>query len=200
PSRIDVFGSRRLRDDEIESLARASRDRLIPRIVFQLARPQLAHFLRTLFDMGAGPNLAQGRGAKISYSTFNERHARQVQHLLLRFGVIAKLSDASSGNEAMGRQSWRLEITDAHSLKQLYKDPLEYRLIETTRFGDRSANWTVCVTPPLAHCWKLGRPDGSPASFDSLVAEATRTGQFALLSPRVVAARDVYWDEILSIE
>ena len=53
PRRMEIFGSRRLRDDEIESLARASRDELIPPVVFQLARPHLAHFLKTLFDMGA---------------------------------------------------------------------------------------------------------------------------------------------------
>src|SRR5215475_6747837 len=85
PRRMGVFGDRRLRDEEVESLARASRDGLIPSIVFQLARPQLAHFLGTLFDMVARVIPAQGRAVKIEYSTASRRHARQMQHLLLRF-------------------------------------------------------------------------------------------------------------------
>ncbi|MBO0724255.1 MAG: replicative DNA helicase [Blastocatellia bacterium] len=108
PRRIDVFGAQRLPDEEIESLAIASRDGIIPPIVFQLVRPRLAHFLRTLFSIG-------GQDSRISYSTVSERHARQAQHLLLRFGVISKLNEIPSDDEASGRQSWRLEITDAQS-------------------------------------------------------------------------------------
>jgi replicative DNA helicase len=200
PRRIEVFGDRRLRDDEIESLARASRDGLVPPVVFQLARPLLAHFLRALFGMGAVAPPAQGQGARTSYSTTSERHARQIQHLLLRFGVIAKLSEDSSDDEAAGRLSWRLEITDAHSLEQFYKDSSEGLLIETAGSGSRSANCPVCVTPSLAHGWKLGGPDDSLVPFNSSVMEATQTGQFALRLPRIMAARDVYWDEIVSIE
>src|SRR5262249_16067532 len=113
---------RRLRDDEVESLARASRDGHIPPVVFQLARPLLAHFLRTMFGMGAVAPPAQGQGASTGYSTTSDRHARQMQHLLLRFGVIAKLSEHFSDDEAAGRQSWRLEITDAHSLGRIYSE------------------------------------------------------------------------------
>jgi replicative DNA helicase len=117
PRRMDVFGAQRSPDDEIESLARASRDKIIPPIVFQLARPQLKHFLRTLFGIG----LTQGQDGKTNYSTINERHARQMQHLLLRFGVIARLSkDHSAG--AAERRSWRLEITDACSLRRVYSE------------------------------------------------------------------------------
>jgi replicative DNA helicase len=111
-----------LRDDEVESLARASRDELIPPVVFQLARPQLAHFLRALFNTVAQVSPAQGRALKIGYLTASERHARQLQHLLLRFGVIAKLGAGSSDNEPASRQSWRLEITDSHSLERILSE------------------------------------------------------------------------------
>ena len=200
PRRIEVFGDRRLRDDEVESLARASRDGLVPPVVFQLAGPLLAHFLRTLFGMGAVAPPAQGQGARTSYSTTSERHARQIQHLLLRFGVIAKLREDSSDDEAAGRQSWRLEITDAHSLEQFYKDSSEGLPIEIAGSGSRSADCPVCVTPSLAHGWKLGGPDDSLVHFNSSVMGSTQTGQFALRLPRIMAALDVYWDEIVSVE
>jgi replicative DNA helicase len=141
PRRINVFGAQRLRDDELESLARASRDGLIPPIVFQLARPQLAYFLRALFDMSAEAPLAQGQDAKTRYSTISERHARQVQHLLLRFGVIAKLSKGPSDDEATGRQSWRLEITDAKSFSSSRSDDMNL----AARFNARKADKTLLV-------------------------------------------------------
>jgi replicative DNA helicase len=243
PRRIDVFGSRRLRDGEIESLARASRDRLIPPIVFQLARPQLAHFLRTLFDMSAGLSLAQGQGAKTSYSTTSERHARQIQHLLLRFGVIARLSEDSSDDEAAGCQSWRLawrlEITDAHSLVQIYSEirvahqpanagvgvePGVERSGTPGRKGDlfpQPANvgdslWPgsrmQMEQPIMMRCRLLRRLGAaSPALF--LGFRALRSTPGFMLSPAFAgwepgppfagcesAARDIYWDEIASIE
>ncbi|HKQ74647.1 MAG TPA: replicative DNA helicase [Blastocatellia bacterium] len=122
PRRIDIFGALQLREDEIESLARASCDGVIPPAVFQLAKPQLASFLKSLFDTRAHVSLAQGRVVRISYSTVSESLARQLQSLLLRFGVIAKLSQYSSKDGAIDLQQWRLEITDAHSLGQIHSE------------------------------------------------------------------------------
>src|SRR5262249_34478991 len=107
-------------DDEIESLSRMSHGGLIPPVVFRLAKPQLAHFLRLLFDAGGRMSLTRGRVVRISYSTVSERLARQLQHLLLRFGVIAKLGKGSMDNEPGGGKSWKLEITDAHSFIPIY--------------------------------------------------------------------------------
>ncbi|MGH9849439.1 MAG: DnaB-like helicase N-terminal domain-containing protein, partial [Blastocatellia bacterium] len=116
PRRIEVFGNRRLRRSEIESLARSSRDQFIPQIVFQLAKPQLALFLKLLFAAGAAVSLEQGRITGVVYTTASERLARQAQHLLLRFDVVAKLSGSSQERGASPGQSWRLEITSAQSV------------------------------------------------------------------------------------
>src|SRR5262249_46042298 len=129
PRKIDVFGAQQLPDDEIESLARASRDGIIPPIVFQLARPPLAHFLVTLFSIG-------GQDAKVGSSATSERHARQVQHLLLRFGVISELNEAPADDEAASRQLWRLQITDARSFSSSRSDGLNL----AARFNARKAD------------------------------------------------------------
>src|SRR5262245_22391513 len=237
PRRIEIFGDRRLRDDEIESLARASGDGIIPPVVFQLARPRLAHFLRTLFDMVAHVIPAQGQEVKIEYPTSSERHARQLQHLLLRFGVIAKLGEDSSDDEAADRQSWRLEITDAHSLWRIYSeirvnpqpanagDNVEPGVERSGTPGGKgdlfrqSANagdspWlrSQMERPIMTDCRPLcGLVDSSPAPF--LGFRALRSTPGFMLSPAFAgwepatqfagcgsAARDVYWDEIVSIE
>ncbi len=237
PRRMEIFGDRRLRDDEIESLANASRDEIIPPIVFQLARPQLAHFLRALFDMVARMISAQGRTVKIEYSTASERHARQLLHLLLRFGVIAKLSKGSSDNQATGLRSWRLEITDAHSMGRIYSEicvnPQPANAGDSVEPGvERSGTpggngdlfrqpanagdspWlrSQMECPIMTNCRPLrGLGYASPAPFLGFRALRSTPGStlspaFAGCEPAVsfsgseMAARDVYWDEIVSIE
>ena len=116
PRRIEVFGNRRRRRSEIEALAHSSRNKFIPQIVFQLAKPQLALFLKLLFAAGGSVSLAQGRITSIVYTTVSERLARQAQHLLLRFGVIAKLSGDSQEGGASAGQLWGLEITSVQSV------------------------------------------------------------------------------------
>ena len=59
--------------------------------VFQLPRAHLACFLnRLLATDGWVATLATGQ-VQAGYASSSERMARQVQHLLLRFGVIARL-------------------------------------------------------------------------------------------------------------
>jgi replicative DNA helicase len=237
PRRMEVFGDRRLRDDEIESLAHASRDGIIPPTVFQLARLQLAHFLRALFDMVARVIPAQGRAVKVGYSTASERHARQLLHLLLRFGVIAKLSKGSSDNEAAGRQLWRLEITDAHSLERIYSEirvnpqpanagervePGVERsgtpgrkgnlFRQPANAGDSHLLRSQMERPKMTNCRSL-RELGDAFTAPFLGFRALRSTPGFMLSPAFascepafsfagseLAARDVYWDEIVSIE
>jgi replicative DNA helicase len=237
PRRIGVFGSRRLRDDEVESLARVSRDELIPPVVFQLARPQLAHFLRALFNTVAQVSPGQGRGVKVGYSTVNERHARQLQHLLLRFGVIAKLGEGSSDNEPASCQSWRLEITDAHSLGRIHSEirvnpqpanagggvePGVERsgtpgwkgdsFRQPANAGDSLWRRSQMERPIMTDCRQLRRlVVASYAPF--LGFRALRSTPGFILAPAFAgwepasqfvgcesATRDVYWDEIVSIE
>jgi replicative DNA helicase len=110
---IDVFGERKLRQTEIESLARDSRDDVIPSIAFQLVKPQLAHFLHCLFAVdGEGVN-SDARHPRVCYAS--EKLARQIQHLLLRFGIVATLERKDVRSEC--RTSWRLEIADNHSIR-----------------------------------------------------------------------------------
>jgi DNA repair protein RadA/Sms len=63
----------------------------IPERVFRLPRPQLALFLKVLFSCDGSVHINQGGGPALSYSTISKRLAQDVQHLLLRFGFVAKL-------------------------------------------------------------------------------------------------------------
>ena len=75
--------------------ARAA-DKAVPACIFRLPRQQLALFLRALFT-GDGSVFVNQRGlAGLSYSTISRRLAEDVQHLLLRFGIITKLRTKDS--------------------------------------------------------------------------------------------------------
>ncbi len=66
-------------------------DKVVPDCIFQLPREQLALFLKTLFTCD-GSVYVNGQGTPgISYSTISRRLAEDVQHLLLRFGLVATL-------------------------------------------------------------------------------------------------------------
>ncbi|MHB8679088.1 MAG: replicative DNA helicase, partial [Rudaea sp.] len=88
----------------------------VPAPVFTLARDQVALFLNRLFATdGWASTFASGQ-AQLGFSSTSERLARQVQHLLLRFGVIAKLRQRWVRYRDARRVSWQVEITDAKSI------------------------------------------------------------------------------------
>jgi replicative DNA helicase len=103
PSRAAAVG---LLEPETETLTPAAKD--IPASVFCLPREQLAMFLRHLFAIDGWATVLASGQPQVGYSSTSERLARQVTHLLLRFGVIAKLQERGP--------SWRIDIRDSVSL------------------------------------------------------------------------------------
>ena len=70
---------------------RSAADKRVPACIFRLPREQLALFLRTLFSCD-GSVYVNGQGQPgLSYATKSRQLAEDVQHLLLRFGIVAKL-------------------------------------------------------------------------------------------------------------
>ncbi len=67
-----------------------SHDKAVPEAVFRLPERQLALFLSRLYATD-GSAWVSGDIYRIEYATVSERLARDLQHLLLRFGVVAKV-------------------------------------------------------------------------------------------------------------
>src|SRR5262249_28437342 len=91
--------------------------KFVPAPVFRLPRRQLALFLNRLFATDGWASASDQGGTQVGYSTVSERLARQVQHLLLRFGVLARLRARSVSYRGTRRPSWQLEITHRDSLR-----------------------------------------------------------------------------------
>ena len=68
----------------------------VPAAIFCLPKPQLALFLKVLFSCDGSVYLANTAAPGLSYFTISRRLAQDVQHLLLRFGFIAKLRTKKS--------------------------------------------------------------------------------------------------------
>jgi replicative DNA helicase len=97
-------------------MGKSSHEKCVPDAVLRLPREQLALFVNRLFATdGWASTLASGQ-AQLGYASVSEKLARQVQHLLLRFGIIAKLRQRWVRYRDARRCSWQIDITDARSI------------------------------------------------------------------------------------
>lgn len=83
----------------------------LPEIVFELEKPQLALFLNRLFACDGSAYIQNGDQYGISYCTISPQLAHDVHHLLLRFGVNAKLRHRQVSHQGQKRPFYELRIT-----------------------------------------------------------------------------------------
>jgi deoxycytidine triphosphate deaminase len=91
-----------------------SPEKFVPDAIFQLRAPNLARFLRALFSGDGGVSLGHS-SLHLEYCSTSERLARDVQHLLLRFGVVAFLRERAT---ASGRPAWTLTVTSKDHVRR----------------------------------------------------------------------------------
>src|SRR5690242_6939953 len=84
-----------------------SHEKFIPPHVFSLSQGQLALFLRHLWATDGSVTVAKSGAVRVYYGTTGERLARELQILLLRFGITARLR--AVGN-AYGHPQWTLDV------------------------------------------------------------------------------------------
>ncbi len=88
----------------------------IPAAVFQLPRASLALFLNRLFACDGSLFVQNERQCLLSYATSSQELARDVQHLLLRFGVLARLRRKAIKYGDDVREAWELVVSHRGSL------------------------------------------------------------------------------------
>ncbi len=201
-----------------------SHTKFIPEEVFTLKKELVAIFINRLFSTdGWASTLASGR-VQFGFASVSERMIRQVQHLLLRFGVIAKLKKRSVKYKDGRNTAWQLDITDALSIKtfireigiygkeaalELALEKLENRNYQTNGDLIPIEIWESVAASKGAESWSslarraelkghtnihVGRRAPSRRRLGSL-ATALENETFHNL-----AQSEVYWDEIVSIE
>ncbi|MBX3377857.1 MAG: replicative DNA helicase [Phycisphaeraceae bacterium] len=209
----------------LESLGLAGADaarKHVPPGVFTLERRQVALFLNRLFATDGWATVLASGQAQLGYSTVSERLARQVQHLLLRFGVIASLRLRWVKYRDARRPAWQLDITDAAAIRTFIeeigifgKEEALARVMEALSKKKYQTNrdlipidvWRHIDTARGERSWRsIAEEIGAPG--ENLHAHRRRPARARLAKLaeamddgrlRDLAASDVYWDEIVSI-
>ncbi|OZH55570.1 hypothetical protein AFK68_03755, partial [Hydrocoleum sp. CS-953] len=124
PRRLDIFGNETIPESEFSDLIDSENLCLFP-LVFKLEKSQLALFIRYLFSCDGWVKISESGEACFGYSAVSEKLVRQVQHILLRFGIVGgieNLEDKRSGKIKVDKNLWHLKITDALSQKNFIVD------------------------------------------------------------------------------
>ncbi len=101
--------------DEIGIWGKLAKDKFIPQCIWTLPSAHLAEFLRVLFSCD-GTIYKLGNFPRIEFTVASKRLAEDVQHALLRFGIIAKMWAKTAKYKEKSFASWRVEITDPSSV------------------------------------------------------------------------------------
>ncbi len=118
---------------ELGVMGRSALDKTIPSAVFRLPRHQLGLFLNRMFACDGSIFVQNGDQYRVSYASSCETLARQVQHLLLRFGILAKLRRKANHYDSEGPSPWELEITARDSVQRFIREIGIYSKEESAR-------------------------------------------------------------------
>jgi replicative DNA helicase len=211
-----------LRDMSLWGKGAAAKE--VPASVFTLPRTQLALFLNRLFATDGWATVLASGQAQLGYASTSERLARQIQHLLLRFGVVASLRRRAVKYRDGHRTAWQLDITDARSIRTFAGEigifgkeaaverctaAVDARRYQTNRDLVPREVWGWIEREKGAESWaSLARRAGIAGSSNLHVGKRAigrdrlRALSQALDSRRLLelAESDVYWDEVVSIE
>jgi replicative DNA helicase len=210
--------------NELGIFGKDAHAKFIPTPIFTLPRAQLALFLNRLFATDGWATRLKSGQPQLGYCTVSERLARQLQHLLLRFGVIAALRQKRVRYQGGVRVAWQLDITEQQSIQAFIssigifgKENALDRVSESLTKRTQKANRDLI---PVGVWGRIAAAKGNE-SWSSFAKRAgirghtnIHVGKRALSRQRLaqlaeaaddeelrhLADSEVYWDEIISIE
>ena len=209
--------------EELGVMGKGAADKFIPAPVFRLTRHQVALFLNRLFATDGWATVLTSGQAQLGYASVSEKLARQLQHLLLRFGVTAQLRREVKYLDGR-RTAWQLDITDAESIRTFAREigifgkeealnravaAVDAKRYQTNRDLIPRGIWARIEAAKGDESWaSLARRAGIEgwsnvhAGKRSLSRRRLRLFADALANEelRSVAESDVYWDEVVSVE
>ncbi len=92
-------------------------EKRIPAAIFRLEKPLLALFLNRLFACDGSAFVQANGQARVSYASSSRELIREIQHLLLRFGILAKVREKPHAHASPDCLPWELEILDRSSIE-----------------------------------------------------------------------------------
>lgn len=130
-------------------------EKAIPEVIFELTNEQVALFLNRLYACdGCATVTAKHGPATIEYSTVSEKMARQIQHLLLRLGIVSMIRKRTVKYNGSHRTAWSIDIRDKENLLKFAekigifgKEEALQKVIETASQRKRNAGQTKDTIP-----------------------------------------------------
>jgi replicative DNA helicase len=199
-----------------------SAEKFVPDEIFGLDGEQLARFLGVMYACD-GHVYCSDRIAQIGYTTISERLAHDVQHLLLRLGIVATIRSLKRPvYDGTGKVTREIRITSQESLRRFCelvpvpgKEEKQAEVVAHLDAAPRSTNtdtlpveiWDNVLLAKGDRVWAAiselsGRPRnhnwhvGARSPSRGLVAELATT------SPTLeeLSGSDIWWDEVESVE
>ena len=201
-----------------------SHTKFLPKEVLTLKKELIAILLNRLFSTDGWASVLTSGQVQLGFASVSEKMIRQVQHLLLRFGVIAKLKKRAVKYKEGRNPAWQIDITDALSIKtfireigiygkeaalKLALETLENRNYQTNNDLIPIEIWENISESKGAESWaSLARRAELKGHTNIHVGKRApsrqRLGNLATAleneTLQNIAASEVYWDEIVSIE
>jgi replicative DNA helicase len=206
------------------SLGGATPEKFVPDAIFGLDDEQLARFLGVMYACD-GHVYCSDRLAQIGYTTTSERLAHDVQHLLLRLGIVATIRTLKRPvYDGTGKVAREIRITSQEGLRRFCelipvpgKEQKQAQVLERLEASPRMTN-TDTVPPETWEDILLAKGDrpwadvsevtGRPRAHNwhvgkrspsrgllTELAEATKSPALEEL-----ADSDIWWDEVASVE
>ncbi len=210
--------------DKLGLWGKTAHNKHIPAEIFKLKKSHVALFINRLFATDGWATVLASGQAQLGYASVSEKLSSQLQHLLLRFGVIAKLRLRKVKYKQEERQCYQLDITDSDSIKTFIDEVgifgKELAIAKVKEAVLKKRKQTNCDLIPVEVWQQLVKKKGNE-SWASLARRSNflcdsnihvnqralsrnRLGSLArsLNDPHLknLASSDIYWDEIVSIE
>ncbi len=201
-----------------------SHQKEIPEMVFKLTKQQIALLINRLFSTDGWATVLSSGQSQLGYASVSEKLIRQVQHLLLRFGIISSIRQKTVEYKDSNHFSWQLNITDQDSIKTFINEigifGKEDALTKVSEATSGKKSHTNKDLIPI-EVWSLIEQMKGSESWSSLASRAgfksttnihphKRSISRKRLSAIAhalnhqelndIANSDVYWDEIVSIK
>ena len=205
-------------------MGKSAHEKRVPQAVFELPRARMATFLNRAFACDGSVYVQNDDQVALSYSTVCHGLAKDIQHLLLRFGIIAKLRHRRVKYRGEYRASYELRITHQAHLQRFLeeigihgKEAAVEKALAVSRAKSPKAildtlpveTWALIEQRKGEISWAdLARRMGRGAGHNFHVGKRTIGRQLmaefaeALQDQelKALAESDLYWDRIESIE
>jgi len=96
--------------------------KFVPSCIFELTRNQIALFLKVLFTCDGSIFVESDARSGLSYSTISRRLAEDVQHLLLRFGIVTRLRTKPMPRVREGYLAYELVAAGVEPVKRFLRE------------------------------------------------------------------------------